>query len=285
MAAQDAALADLEARHEQEWAAFKEEAAVLRAGASKKKKKEVEFDLARREDDLRYRQNEELEALGGGGDDASDAGTIEDAPNAAEVARQKAADEAAAVERKKAKAAKKRGKKADKSAAKREKQAAINAETAELERNSKRKAEIAAIDAKLAPLGLKTKDVAADGHCLYRSVADQLGDGRDYAALRRTCANFLEAHADDFLPFVALDADDPAAFFERHCAEVRSTAAWGGQPELLALAKALSRKVAVFARDAPVVEMGEGSEAPLVVTYHRDYYALGEHYNSTEPLE
>ena len=57
--------------------------------------------------------------------------------------------------------------------------------------------------------------------------------------------------------------------------------AWGGQPELLALAKALSRKVAVFARDAPVVEMGEGSEAPLVVTYHRDYYALGEHYNGT----
>ena len=58
----------------------------------------------------------------------------------------------------------------------------------------------------------------------------------------------------------------------------------GGQPELLALARALDRPIVVYSRDSAPLRMGESDGEELVVTYHRDYYALGEHYNSTEPL-
>ena len=87
----------------------------------------------------------------------------------------------------------------------------------------------------------------------------------------------MAANADDYLAFVALDADDPGAFFAEHCRRVRETAEWGGQPELLALARVLGRPIWVHSRDAPLLKMGEGAGAPLVLTYHRDYYALGEH--------
>ena len=40
---------------------------------------------------------------------------------------------------------------------------------------SSRENEEAELRKMLAPLGLKIKEIKADGHCLYRSVEDQLG--------------------------------------------------------------------------------------------------------------
>ena len=94
----------------------------------------------------------------------------------------------------------------------------------------------------------------------------------------------MASHRDDFVAFVALDADDPDAAFDDHVRKIRDTAEWGGQPELLALARALNRPIVVYSRDSAPLRMGESDGEELVVTYHRDYYALGEHYNSTEPL-
>ncbi len=122
----------------------------------------------------------------------------------------------------------------------------------------------------------KIKDVAADGHCLYRAIADQ--SASTYTEVRKTCAAYMEAHASDFAPFIEDES------FGDHCAKVRSSAEWGGQPELLALARALNRPIVVYSRDSAPLRMGESDGEELVVTYHRDYYALGEHYNSTELL-
>ena len=39
----------------------------------------------------------------------------------------------------------------------------------------------------------------------------------------------------------------------------------------------------MFAAEQPVYTMGEeeyAGEAPLLLSYHRQFYALGEHYNS-----
>mmetsp|Transcript_7866 Transcript_7866/g.23412 ORF Transcript_7866/g.23412 Transcript_7866/m.23412 type:complete len:281 (+) Transcript_7866:135-977(+) len=279
MASNVDALAALEARHADELRALEEEAATLRAGASKKRLKEINFQLAQRESDLRYRHSQELDELDGG---AESEATEEDAgPTAAELKAQKEKEEREAAERKKAKAARKRGKKADKAAEKQKRAAAMAAESLELEKTSKRTKEMAAIDAKLAPEGLRVHEVAADGHCLFRAVAHQAGE--DFASLRRRCADHMEAAPDDYLVFVVPDAADPAAAFAEHCRRVRETAEWGGQPELLALARVLRRPVWVHSRDAPLLKMGGADAPPLVLTYHRDYYALGEHYNSTAP--
>lgn len=81
-----------------------------------------------------------------------------------------------------------------------------------------------------------------------------------------------------------MDAADPE--FENYCDKVASVsqAEWGGQPEVKALAAALQRPILIYSADAPVVCMCEEDDAesakPLRITYHKHYYALGEHYNS-----
>ena len=273
MAAQAEALAALEAKHEAEWREFRERAETQRQGASKKKLKQIEFQLQQEESDLRYRQHEELDELDGG----DDAATVEEEEVVVEDAAAKKREEEERIKAKKlAKAAKKKSKREAKAktASARAQADAIEAE--EVRRNSERKKECEAISRKLVDVNRRIKDVAADGHCLYRAIADQ--SDSTYTEVRKTCAAFMAAHESDFAPFIEDES------FGDHCAKVRSSAEWGGQPEVLALARALQRPILVYSRDSAPLRMGEGEGEELVVTYHRDYYALGEHYNSTEPL-
>jgi len=147
--------------------------------------------------------------------------------------------------------------------------------------------------ARLAPLGLKVKEIRADGHCLYRSIDDQLramtGAGREggYEGLRVTCAETMRDDESAYRPFVdecAEDTPEADARWEAYVRDVESTATWGGQLEIMALAKALKRRIQVFSATMPVVVMGEEFEdaPPLRVCYHRHAFGLGEHYNSVE---
>lgn len=167
---------------------------------------------------------------------------------------------------------------------------------------SQREQELSAINARLLPLNLKVKEVLSDGNCLYRAVADQCRssdrqqveaalaqvpveelDLTDFAVLRRLAAAYIRQHADSFAPFLGLDIADPE--FESYCAKIEdaSGAEWGGQLEVRALSECLHRPIHVYDATAPVVKMGEdGSGDPIIVTYHRHYYALGEHYNSVK---
>ena len=270
MAAQAEALAALEAKHEAEWREFRERAETQRQGASKKKLKQIEFQLQREESDLRYRQHEELDELDG------DAETVEEEPVVVEDAAARKREEEERIKAKKlAKAAKKKSKREAKAKDASAKAQADAIEAEEVRRNSERKKECEAISRKLVEVNRRIKDVAADGHCLYRAIADQ--SASTYTEVRKTCAAFMESHESDFAPFIEDEG------FGDHCAKVRSSAEWGGQPEVLALARALHRPIVVYSRDSAPLRMGEGSDE-IVVTYHRDYYALGEHYNSTEPL-
>jgi len=271
MAAQAEALAALEAKHEAEWRDFRERAEAQRQGASKKKLKLIEFQLQQEESDLRYRQHEELDELDGG----DDGETVEEPVVVEDLEAKKREEEERIKARKLAKAQKKKSKREARAKTESAKAQADAIEAEEVRRNSERKKECEAISKKLIEVNRRIKDVAADGHCLYRAVADQ--SDSTYTEVRKTCAAFMEAHADDFAPFIEDES------FGDHCAKVRSSAEWGGQPELLALARALQRPIVVYSRDSEPLRMGEGSDE-IVVTYHRDYYALGEHYNSTEPL-
>lgn len=51
-----------------------------------------------------------------------------------------------------------------------------------------------------------------------------------------------------------------------------------------ALCSALEVPIEVFSAMSPPLLLGEGLEgAPLMLTYHEHYYALGAHYNSVVP--
>jgi len=157
------------------------------------------------------------------------------------------------------------------------------------------------IQRQLSLKGLSMKEIPSDGHCMYRAVSHQIDhlsiDGGDslshksgYVIMRRMASEYMRSHKDDFMPFFTApkDAKDPEKAFEEHCDRVCKTSEWGGQMELRALMLALNRTIHVYSADSPIMKMGtrnnndddDDDRPPLRLTFHRHYYALGEHYNS-----
>lgn len=68
-----------------------------------------------------------------------------------------------------------------------------------------RKIEMESMDQLLKIKGLTVHEVAADGHCLFNSIADQLRVRRNIdktvQELRTEAANHIRQHPDDFSPF------------------------------------------------------------------------------------
>lgn len=161
----------------------------------------------------------------------------------------------------------------------------------------------------LDPNNLDILEVPADGHCLFRAIAEQLNNElmmsqyldddddeeedyehvlMDYRILREKCADELALHEATLAPFCEYEDS-----FQNYVDRVRCSAdAWGGHVELRALSQALNRPIIVYSATAPPLVMnGVSSEevtltttssdikGPLRVSYHRHYYALGEHYN------
>ena len=154
----------------------------------------------------------------------------------------------------------------------------------------------------LGPMGLRVAEMAADGHCLFRAIAHQLayaeggaaGGQPDTAAaveIRKVAAGQLRRGRALYEPFVlagAVDDPGPPIEYEAYCARVESTAEWGGQAELQAIAAAFGKRIEVHSVGMPVVVMGDDDNPArprdprdvLRVSYHRAAYGLGEHYNS-----
>ncbi|KAM0344683.1 hypothetical protein ACHAPU_007278 [Fusarium lateritium] len=136
--------------------------------------------------------------------------------------------------------------------------------------------------------GLVEKDIAPDGHCLFSAVADQLGQNDiplgegevqkepAYKTVRRVASNYMLEHGDDFAPFLEED-------LEGYTRKMRDTAEWGGQLELMALARQYKAEIRVV-QDGRLERIGEdeGAESgkTLWLAYYRHGYGLGEHYNS-----
>ncbi|GAW25713.1 putative OTU-like cysteine protease [Rosellinia necatrix] len=154
--------------------------------------------------------------------------------------------------------------------------------------------------------GLVEHEIRPDGHCLFSAVADQLAQrdipislpsstgaadeetaGEDkappYKIVRRVATDYIERHADDFMPFL----EEP---LESYILKIRNTAEWGGQLELLALASAYQVEIKVVqnGRTEAIQPSGEhgregvenGGDRTIWLAYYRHGYGLGEHYNS-----
>lgn len=77
---------------------------------------------------------------------------------------------------------------------------------------SNRQLELESINAIIVPLGLRIRDIPADGNCLYRSLADQLQQfgykSDDYVAIRKLIANYMRTHVDEFIGFMETSSGD-----------------------------------------------------------------------------
>ena len=93
--------------------------------------------------------------------------------------------------------------------------------------------------------------VAGDGRCLFRSVAVAMAlrDGgarptpaeetREADRLREAAVDDLERRREEVEWFIEGD-------FEAYCTSMRRTRAWGGEPEILSLARVLDVRIEVF---------------------------------------
>ena len=144
--------------------------------------------------------------------------------------------------------------------------------------------------------------IQPDGHCLFTAVADQLAlhglisrAVASYPMTRLAAANYMLSHQDDFLPFLpSIEGEDGEGAtsdgmmtpkeFNRYCATIRDTAAWGGEPEILALSRAFNVPIHVIQAGKPPVVIHEPidgmSDAAgtkvVFISYHRRMYGLGE---------
>lgn len=141
---------------------------------------------------------------------------------------------------------------------------------------------------------LAEKEIRADGHCLYSAIADQLqqleiplGSApsstpdiastlEPYKIVRQAAAEYIEANPNDFAPFL----EEPLDYY---IYKIKNTGEWGGQLELMALAKKYNVAISVLQGDGRVEEINPSADADdkqLWLAYYRHGFGLGEHYNS-----
>lgn len=169
---------------------------------------------------------------------------------------------------------------------------------------SNRDIEMEKIKNSLIKEDLAVYEVEADGHCLYRALAHQLNLNAEetkkvwsVADLRGLAAEEIQSHKDTYAPFICIFGEDAEsdAQFDEYVARIRTVhaAEWGGQIEIKALVCALHRDVWIYSADIanPIIKMNVSNDGmhnqlnvPLRVSYHKQYYALGEHYNSVIPI-
>lgn len=277
---------DLVARHKKERKELQAKIQALKKTAGKgdkKKKKEVLEEIARLESDLDKRHADELANIDTNTVNGDNHLNQEDA-NQNEVDPIETNDKTNRVSR----AQKRRDKKANDEKLR---QAEILAQE-EINKTGPRVIELNTIKNILAKRNLLLHPIASDGNCLYNAIRNQLHvTGRfadDIQTLRNNTANYILENKDSLIFYMTNpDTGDclTDAEFEKYCADLKNTAAWGGQIEISALSQILQVPIEVIqATGPPTIQGDDKFKGPnLIITYHRNMYSLGEHYNGTKP--
>lgn len=156
-------------------------------------------------------------------------------------------------------------------------------------KTSERTLEIKAINKILKSRTLGLHIIKSDGDCLYNSIRHQLelhNVSHTIETLRKIAADYIRANKDELICYMPSSRGDDIMSqeeFDDYCHQVENTKAWGSQIEIQALSNALRLKIEVLqAQGRPTISGSDFPNAPhLIVTYHRHFYRLGEHYNST----
>ncbi|CAB4434281.1 unnamed protein product [Rhizophagus irregularis] len=312
---------ELTLRHKKELKELTAKITALKKTATKgdkKRKKEVQNDIAKLETEFRKRQEEEVRQLqqqspsknessgktlkeeikNNKNEDSSDEDVdITDKLLARMEAKRVEEEEKAALKASKTTNIEvPKSKKPNRHKIRQARKAAIMAESqleAENEANNQvnmKEIEDKKITEKIITMGLSIKEIAPDGHCLYNAISDQLQIGHniatDYKELRRKAAAYMREHSDEFIPFLPTTQDGElcsAEQFSKYCDDLENTAVWGGQLEILAISKSLKLPVHVVQMNSPLLKISDDTfpnTKPIIILFHQYMYGLGSHYNS-----
>ncbi|XP_067652323.1 deubiquitinase OTUD6B-like [Haliotis asinina] len=256
----------------------------------KKKKKEVTEQVAALEAELTQRHETELEEFKKHGAKVKEViDKLDQLGSADQEETTPVQTDVDAKQKKASKAQKRREKKANQF---REREERIKEQALE-SLTGARHTETRTIKSLLEKRGLQIHEIYSDGNCLYNAITHQLlsrGVESSNEILRTQTADFMRGHEDDFLPFLTkLDTGDPYSpeEFQNYCNDIASTSAWGGHLELRALSHVLRLPLEVIQAEGPSIFVGEeySDTSPVILTYHRHAFGLGEHYNSVKEKE
>lgn len=162
---------------------------IKTCGKDKEKKKSVDKEIEKLEADLKAKHKKQMEEFDFVEEEKPIVQIIDATPNKEEMERLK----------KKEKSIKKNQKKMQKDEDLRKK-------TEENLRNglSDRQKELQVIQKQLITLGLIVKTIPSDGHCLYRSISDQIfpDDKEGYLVLRKMVAKDFREHPEEYMPYL-----------------------------------------------------------------------------------
>ncbi|KAF9578716.1 hypothetical protein BGW38_005351 [Lunasporangiospora selenospora] len=319
MATQTEAYDDLKARHKKELKDLQARVTSLKRTVTqgdKKKKKEVTAEIARLEKDLKQQQGKEEKEWKAQNENTTASGSSSSQQNPDSGATVAAEDEEDDFDindipidhltidptpvKSQPQAQQSKGKKPNRQRARQERKAqAIKEIQDQAEKEAAGQVNMGEVEhkaiAELAvAMSVAVKDITADGHCLYNAIADQLlqhySTQTTAKNLRHETAEYMRAHSDDFMPFLTNKQGDMMSDddFLAYCTELESTAVWGGQLELVALSRTHKVPIWVVQMGSPTLKLSAEefpTKKPLMVSYHRYMYGLGEHYNSLRPKD
>ncbi|XP_067639997.1 deubiquitinase OTUD6B-like [Eurosta solidaginis] len=293
------ALNELLSQHRRERKDLQAKIQALKKTASKndkKKRKEVMEEVAHMENDLEKRQATEVAAIEKA-QKHQEQSTHEQCTEGKQshqpeedISNDENEEHNGLPKQRISKAQKRRDKKA-REARQREEEILAAAEDAKF---APKATELRAIQTKLLERQLTLHNIPSDGDCLYNAVRHQLSQhglaNHSVQKLRNESANYIRTHKDTLICYMTnpktgdLLTDDE---FNKYCETLRTTPAWGGQIELKALSSILKVPIEVLQAEGPSTVQGadEFAGPNLLITYHRHMYSLGEHYNSTLPID
>ena len=280
-------LKEMQARHQKEQGELEGRISNKQKNATKRNRSGIKNECAQLEIQLRERQQKEISSLIGDTPEEDHNGVEPEQSKLEAMSISEQLEEAPPVQQPKKKRNRQKERMARRAA---EKEAA--AEAAEQEaasmidhKNIEKTSMLKEFDAN----SLVEHEIKPDGHCLFSAVADQLqsrgislsrhaSDGaQPYKLVRNAAAIYMETHPDIFAPFM----EDS---FDRHITKIRDTAEWGGQLELLAIARSYGVEISIV-QEGRTEFISPGVEGPskperIWLAYYRHGYGLGEHYNS-----
>ncbi|CRK89623.1 CLUMA_CG003235, isoform A [Clunio marinus] len=261
-------------RHRAEKKDLRNKIINMKRTSGKKDKKKLQEEITQMENDMIARHTEELEKLKL--DDSKEEGTSPQIPHQENIE----------VVQRISKAQKRRDKKEQD--AKRREEELIQAE--EDNKNSSRNLETKAINLILKARNLSLHTIKSDGDCLYNALKyqlEQVGINQTVESLRKIAADYIRANKDDIICYMTSSKSDDLMSqdeFNDYCNQVENTKAWGSQIEIQAISHSLKVIIEVLqSSGTPIITGSDFVGRPrLVVTYHRHFFGLGEHYNGTK---
>lgn len=139
---------------------------------------------------------------------------------------------------------------------------------------------------------LRVHEIDADGDCLYKAVAHQLSLAEDsddklsHQEIRDRTSEHMLNNAASFQPFLLDDQGDLVSEteFKNYCQRISKTKEWGGHLELTAISQFTNKPIHIYqaGNKRPIViePLNGTSKRPILLSFHKHLYRLGEHYNS-----